>query len=224
MQASLRKRRWQGFTLVEMLVALTISSIIILAVNAALSQGMRLWRRVEEPRSHEEQGREIIRLMRTELAGLYMPPKKGNEEPPLTYFHSSQTGEFKCSFFTTTPSYECGLRPGRCARVTYEYRCTQDSGVLIRRECLAAGQKIISESTADVLADGVSSFSFRLLTGEGKAYQLSQEGEPKPPGMVAMNVGWTGRHVMTGQRQPTVLAAMFPVPVEGGLLPKSQGE
>ena len=67
----MRGRR--GFTLVELLVAVAISSIVILAVCTASSAGWRLWRRVEDRRPIDQQAAGIIDAMRKELAGAYQP-------------------------------------------------------------------------------------------------------------------------------------------------------
>jgi prepilin-type N-terminal cleavage/methylation domain-containing protein len=44
----------QGFTLIEMLVAIAILSVLALTVYGAFSNGLRLWQRINQEESHED--------------------------------------------------------------------------------------------------------------------------------------------------------------------------
>jgi prepilin-type N-terminal cleavage/methylation domain-containing protein len=219
------KIRPRGFTLVELIVALAIASILILAVKSAFSLGLRLWKRVEDRRPLEEQGRQVVGMLRSELAGAYLPPRVEGEGPVFRRARVEETGGQVLSFFTTTPSCYRGLLPGRCARVTYEYRKEDgkddSSGVLIRREQLVAGEKSIGEPFADVIATGLSSFSLTYTENDGDGSK--EEAGPrstKPPKLVRLSIGWPAKNAVTGQPEPVSFSAQFMVPVKGPLLPK----
>ena len=212
-----------GFTLVELLVALSVSSILILAVYSAFDLGLMLWRRVEAPRTFEEQGRLVLNLMRTELAGLYWPNVQEQQLAPLEYFQERSGEQWKLSFFTTTPSHDRGLLPGRCVRVTYEYRRQRGQeaagGVLIRRAALAAGEKVIADPTADVLAEGLAECKVMLRDAKGEAWQNEGDGSRQPPATVAFEMHWPDVAFAPGRTRPVRFQASWPIPVRDALMP-----
>lgn len=212
----------------ELLVALAISSILILAVQTAFSLGIRLWRRVEDRRSYEEQARQVIVLLRTELTGLYLPPDS-QEEGAVRAIRRQQfgsAGEQVFSFFTTTPGWNRGLPPGACARATYEYRKKQGEGepegTLIHREQLAAGEKIIGESSAGVIASGLSSFSLTYTENDGGGKGESGDASTKPPKLVKLSMSWQAKNAVTSLPEPVSFSTQFWVPVKSPLMPEDK--
>jgi len=220
-------RGHRGFTLVELLVAMAISSIVILAVCAASDAGWRLWRRVEDRRPAEEQARRIIDMMRTEWAGLYLPPAQEGAVPAFVHFEDRDRGEQMVSFCTAMPSYYRGLPPGRCAQVTYEFRKPvsdgDKGGVLVRREQLLAGETPIAEPTAEVIATNLASFAMEYLDREGKPQQGGRQGAARPPRMVKLQMAWPVRNALTGQDERVFFSSQFLVAAEAPLLPDEQG-
>lgn len=215
--------RAYGFTLVELLVALSLSTILILAAHSAFGLGLMLWRRVEAPRQFEEQGRRVLTLMRAELAGLYWPNVEQEKVPPVVYHEQRGGSQWKFSFFTTTPSHYRGLPPGRCVRVTYEYR-TPGNGkasgaVLIRRAALAAGEKEVSEPVADVLAEGLTGCKVTLQDAKGEPWQAEGKGRQAPPAMVAVEMRWPDVSYAAGRTRPVEFQARWPVTIQAALLP-----
>ncbi len=49
-----KKKNKTGMTLVELLITLTILSVISLAVYASLNSGLKIWKRVNQPMAHED--------------------------------------------------------------------------------------------------------------------------------------------------------------------------
>lgn len=215
--------RANGFTLIELLVALSLSTILILAAHSAFGLGLMLWRRVEAPRPFEEQGRCVLALMRTELAGLYWPNVEQEKVPPVVYHEQRGGSQWKLSFFTTTPSHYRGLPPGRCVRVTYEYRTPgndETSGaVLIRRAALAAGEKEIAEPVADVLAEGLAGCKIMLQDAKGEPWQAEGKEQQTPPAMVVVGMRWPDVSYAAGRTRPVEFQACWPVPVQAALMP-----
>lgn len=222
-------RRTGGFTLVEVIVALAIGAIVVLAVNKAFGLGLLLWRRVETRRPFEEQGRHIVGMLRAELAGLYMPPMAEGAGDPFQHDQRKETGERKLSFFTATPSYYRGLPPGRCARVTYEYRrldAQDDSdGVLIRREQLVAGEKPLAEPVAEVIAKGLKAFSIECKRdGDNRGGPPADQDSSQPPETIRLEMTWAANGPVTVRGQPVSFLAQFSVPVQSSLLPEESSQ
>jgi len=224
MTTGIAHRAFRGFTLVELLVALSLASILILAAHSAFRVGAMLWRHVEEPRPFEEQGRRILALFRSELAGLYFPNVDPGENPPLVYEQDRESGQWKFTFFTATPSCHRGLPPASCARVTYEYRVPDGHGtrgaIMIRRAQWVAGEKPIAEPTADILAEGLSACSIRLLNDKGTPYRIDKQPGTRPPAMVAVDLQWPSKPFFRETSRPVRFRTVFPVPVNGSLWPR----
>ena len=177
--------RRMAFTLTELLVALTISSIIMLAVVGSFGLGLRIWRKVENRRPIDETGRRILAVLQRELAGVYLPPSPEGVE---TTFQAE--GPHKLSFFTANPGYYHGRPFGLCARVIYEFK----EGVLTRSEELAATEKPIAGPTTEVLAEGLSNVAFAYVqdpalpaAGGGASADNS-----RPPKLVQVTLEWPG--------------------------------
>ena len=79
-------RRCKGFTLMEILLAMLITSILILGVNAAYRQAYLLWSNVEDSRPAYHAARLITETLRRELSCLYFPEVAEQEDsgPPFS--------------------------------------------------------------------------------------------------------------------------------------------
>jgi prepilin-type N-terminal cleavage/methylation domain-containing protein len=221
-------RRSRAFTLVELIVALAIGLIVVLAANQCFRLGLGLWHNVEDPRRLEEQGRAVVRMIRFELAGAYMPPTENGKGKAFQFVDERERGRQELSFFTTTPSYYRGLPPGRCAHVTYVYQQSSSGpqetrGVLVRREQLVAGEEPIGESIADIVADGLSSFPFTCMYKQNDG-SGGRDGDvveaPHLPRLVGINMVWPIKetaHVRAGQVR---FATQFLIPSEDSLVAK----
>lgn len=220
-------RRRPAFTLVELLVVLTLSSVIILAGVAASKSGWLLWRRVENRRPADQMAEQIIQMMRSEWGGLYWPMQPGGGSP-FAHSQSGTGGERKISFCTVMPSYYRGLEPGRCVRLTYEYRVDASletaGGVLIRREQMMAGELPISEPRSDVVADGLNSFVMEFYDKSGKPYEALGKAAAAPPRRVKLAMSWPVPDASGDERESRVYMAEFMVPAEAALLPEDADE
>jgi len=215
--------RRSGFTLVELLVAILISSILVLALYQGLGLGMRLWKRVEGCRPAEEQARRIISLLREELAGLYFPTLEKRDGPGFQYKENAQSGEWKIVFWTTHPAYKPTNLPAKCARVTYEYRIVermvgqeQPEGVVIRRGQLAGGGKNLAGTGSGVIAHGLASFKLTLVRDKTSG-QGGGNAKEKPPRLVQYNAVWPMQEAMSGKPGVLSFSGQIFVPVKGEL-------
>jgi prepilin-type N-terminal cleavage/methylation domain-containing protein len=212
-----------GFTLVELLVALTLSSILILTIHSAFRVGVKLWRHVETPRPFEEQGRRTLTLFRSELAGLYLPDTRHEKNRPLVH-EKYESNQWKLAFFTTTPSFHQNPSASPCARVTYELRTADNHStrrnVLIRREQWVAGEKPVADPTANVLAEGMSACSVQLLDEKGAKLQMAESRRQTSPAMLAIELQWSRNASGQPLRRPVRLQTTLPIPVQASLLPE----
>jgi len=174
----------RAFTLTELLVALTIGSIIMLAVSGAFGLGLRLWRGVEDRRPAEQASARVLTALQCELSGVYLPslPDGG----PRRF---QAEGSTKLSFYTASPSYFYGLPAARCARITYEYK----DGSLSRSEELAATERLIGSPVTEVVAEGISDFAFAYLqeSGEPMPADGGASDGGQPPKLVQVQMAWS---------------------------------
>jgi prepilin-type N-terminal cleavage/methylation domain-containing protein len=195
--------RCPAFTLTELLVALTISSIIMLAVVGSFGLGLRVWRKVEDRQPIDETSRRVLALIRRELAGVYLPSS------PLAGVNATfqDEGPHKISFFTANPGYHYDRPSGLCARVTYEYK----DGVLTRSEEPVATDMPLAAAVTEVLAEELSNVTFACIQGSAlPSHGSSPPADSScPPELVQVRLEWPTTAV-TGQflvpvREPLAL-------------------
>ncbi len=188
----------RAFTLVELVVSLTISSILMLAIAGSFGLGLRIWRQAEDRRPEEETGWRILAVLGQELSGVYLP---GSGDQASFVWEGSS----KLTFFTASPSYYRGLPFGRSARVTSEY----GDGALTRTEELAAGGKVIGSPMIQTIASGVIKFEFTYPHEPGRPASGNADPttEVRPPRLVQVRI--------EGSKASCV--GQYLVPVEGPL-------
>jgi len=174
-------KRQNGFTLVELLLVMLISSIIVLGIHAAYRQAYQICSRVEKPRSTFESVRIISDTLRVELSSIYFPKTsdannsenpEGNPSEPIIVKDNLIT------FYTLNPAWRTDPACSRIARVTYsfgEFENT-DQKVLVRHESLYAGEKPAGTKTTDVIADNLAEFKISLIK---KAQNKEEKNPPK---------------------------------------------
>jgi prepilin-type N-terminal cleavage/methylation domain-containing protein len=146
----------KGFTLVEILLVMLITSVLVLGVNAAFRQAHMLWSRAEKQRPVYQKTRRFYDTLREELACLYMP-KLEEEQSPFTLV-ALQDGTVKVSFFTLNPVWKGTALSNLPAKVSYEFLTNSDSGqrILSRTEQLFSGQKAVGLEQKEDVLDGFS--------------------------------------------------------------------
>ena len=103
------KKQAHGFTLVEILVVLVISSVLIMGLHAILQQARLLWSSVEQTRPVFHEVRNLTHILRQELAGVYYPVMEDNDAAPPLVLTSHPQGEVELTFFTSSPSWRQGF-------------------------------------------------------------------------------------------------------------------
>lgn len=185
----------RGFTLIEILLAMLITSIIILGINSAYRQAHLVWSNAENQQPVYHDVRVITETLRQELSCLYMPPKVGNRPMPfaLTYSPNEQT---ELTFCTLTPSWKSDPGSSRAAKVRYRFRKDPDTEEtsLERFEQPFGGEKAVGKESADLIVKGLSAFTVFVLDPNSdsgaEAWKQSYGSKEVPPKAVRVLLKW----------------------------------
>jgi prepilin-type N-terminal cleavage/methylation domain-containing protein len=181
---------YKGFTLVEILLVMLITSIMVLGINGAFSQVKRIWTEIEIKKENYQNIRVVLETMRVELSGLYMPKKKEEQqnENKENYFEliNLPDGKTVLSFYTKNISWDKGLGGSKPAKVTYIFgEDEKGENILSRTEQLASGEKVISKESKTIMLKGLSDFQVSVLVQnnetENKDWQQEYETTDTPP-------------------------------------------
>jgi prepilin-type N-terminal cleavage/methylation domain-containing protein len=187
----------RGFTLVELLLVLLISSVIVLAINAVYRQAHQIWASVEDPRPIYHDARAVIETLRQELSCLYFPPAPdANDAENGAPFEPILVGTNEFAFYTLAPSWRTGLPASRIAKVRYSLSRdpVTEQNILERFEQLCAGEKAIGKEVSDIVTRGLSQFSVSVVEG---GQEESSDDDPNsnrqagpPPQAVKVSLKW----------------------------------
>ena len=157
-----RKKKPNGFTLIEILLVMLITSVLVLGVNTAFRQAHMLWSRVEKQRPIYQKTRLFLDTIRDELACLYLP-KINDEQPALFSLSASPDGTIRLSFLTMNPAWKDTAVSNFPAKVSYEFTTDSDSGqrVLSRTEQLFSGEKAVGTEQKEAILEGFSGITIQ---------------------------------------------------------------
>lgn len=189
--------RVEGFTLVEILLVMLITSVLVLGVHATFHQARAIWSSAEDRRPFYHQARLILDTLREELAGLYMAPVAEDQEAPFR-LTSLPDGSAELAFGTLSPSWKSDAAASRIARVRYVFARDQNAGtgVLQRVEQLWAGDMPIGVEETSIIAERLAAFTVHAFVPEdadtaGQAdWKASHESKDKPPRAVKVELRW----------------------------------
>jgi prepilin-type N-terminal cleavage/methylation domain-containing protein len=187
----------KGFTLMEILLAMLITSILILGVNTAYRQAHLTWSSAENKRPIYHTARLVTETLRQELSCLYFPPTTEDEDADspftLLYLPNEKT-EF--TFYTLTPSWKGSLESSRVARVRYKFSRDPDTEetLLERFEQPCGGEKIIGKKSSDLVVKGLSDFRVWVIDPNSGPYddswKESYNSEDTPPKALKVSLKW----------------------------------
>ena len=148
----------KGFTLIESLLVMLITSVLMRGVNAAFRQAHMLWSRAEKQRPVYQKTRLIFDAIRDELACLYMPKTEDDQQPMLFTLSKLSDGTVMLSFLTMNPVWKNAVLSNFPAKVSYEFAIDQDSGqrILLRTEQLFSGEKAVGTEQKEAILEGFS--------------------------------------------------------------------
>jgi general secretion pathway protein J len=146
-------RNDSGFTLLELLVSMTLLSFLSLVLYGALSYGVRSWHRAEELSVQSNDVRRVQTALTRELGVAY--PEQVTADP--THMHVDFDGrEHAVSFLASDPEH-----PGALDRVELGLV----DGALVRRASLELSSN--AKTTSIALLHGVAALDLSYFGSEG---------------------------------------------------------
>lgn len=202
-------RDMAGFTLVELLLAMTLTAILTIGLHAAFQQSYAVWKRIETSRPICTQSSMLFDRLRTELASAYVlkpietetsapNPQDPDSESLFTFRAMSQEGTdcvLVLEFFSVTPSWNQHLSLSRPCRIRYEaWRDAQTHLCkLIRLEQLYSGNQAIGQEIIQPVLTGFVDIktSVATLTDMGSAAWNRQfESKAGLPNAIQIELKW----------------------------------
>lgn len=184
-----------GFTLIEILLAMVITSVLILGINAAFRQAHRVWSSIESRRPIYQTARLTTETLRQELSCLYFPPPAEDAENlfELLYLPNDKT---ELTFYTLAPSWNGSLESSLAARVRYRFAADPETeeASLVRFEQMCAGDKLIGPEHSNIIAQGLSDFRVWVFDPNSSAQEPSWQesffSKDVPPRALRLSLKW----------------------------------
>ena len=189
------KKRQRGFTLIEILLVMLITSVLVLGVNAAFRQGHMLWSRAEKQRPIYQKTRMFFDTLTEELLCLYLP-KIDDQQPAAFTLSTLANGTVRLSFLTMNPAWKTAAVSSFPAKVSYEFTSDSDSGqkILSRAEQLFSGEKAISSEQKEAIMEGFSGFSIQAadpnIDSLADSWKSALQCKRTPPKAVKVLLKW----------------------------------
>jgi len=186
----------RGFTLVEILLVMLITSVLVLGINAAYRQAHLLWSNIEAQRPIYDNTRLITETLRQEISGLYFPQTKEAEKDNPFELSTLPDGTVNLTFYTLTPSWGESLFSSRIAKIRYSFGRDNATGEnsLERAEQFCAGEKIISQENSNVILKGLSDFKIWCAVSDSGTpsdlWKQSYSSDRTPPKAIKILLKW----------------------------------
>lgn len=187
----------KGFTLIEILLVMLITSVLVLGVNTAFRQAHMLWSRAEMQRPVYQKTRLLFSALRAELSCLYMPKIEDDQQQQSAFSLSAlPDGTIKISFFTMNPLWQRSHFSNLPAKLGYEFSTDPDSGqrILARTEQLFSGEKPVAAEKKEIILKGFSAILVQAADPESGSLADSWKNElqcsQKPPKAVKILLKW----------------------------------
>jgi general secretion pathway protein J len=161
-------RRTRGFTLIELMVALAILSIVLSSIYATFFSALRAMRDTRERDDTYQIARVVMEKMSNDLAMAFYRPGSDREERPTQLFigRDATEDDFAHDRLDFTTASHVLLRDGRpetdVVEVSYYIDNTyRDRSLLVRREDPLPDEDLRHGGTLRVLAERVVGLNFR---------------------------------------------------------------
>ena len=151
-----------GFTLIEILLAMMITTILAAGINASYRQVSNVSGYIEQQRDIYQQGRGLIGTLRDELSGLYIPASADANSNQACFILSVTNNSCELTFFTMTPAWNQIAACGKMAKVTYSFQKTNETAQLGRKEQLHSGEKAIAQESSLVIDEKLAEFDIQV--------------------------------------------------------------
>jgi len=188
----------RGFTLIEILLVMLITSVLVLGINAGFRQAHILWSRAEKQRPIYQKTRLFLDTIRDELACLYMPKIDDEQQPAPFSLSASPDGTFRLIFLTMNPAWKDTTVSNFPAKVIYEFTTDSDSGlrVLSRAEQLFSGEKAVAAEQKEAILEGFSEITIQAAEPNaatlGDSWKSDLQSSQRPPRAVKILLKWPG--------------------------------
>ncbi len=189
------KKKQNGFTLIEILLVMLITSVLVLGVNAAFRQAHMLWARAEKQRPVYQKTRLFFDTLTEELACLYIP-NIDDEQPAPFSLSALPDGTIRVSFFTMNPTWKNTVISNFPAKVSYEFTTNPDSGrrFLSRTEQLFSGEKAVAIEQEETILEGFSWITIQAADPDASSLADSWKSDlqcrQSPPKAVKILLKW----------------------------------
>jgi len=191
------KEYHQGFTLIEILLVMLITSFLVLGVNAAFRQTHMLWSRVEMQRPVYQKTRMFFNTITEELLYIYIPEMNDNQQQSAPFTLSQSThGSVKLSFLTMNPAWKNTAGSNFPAKVSYEFTTDSDSDrmILLRSEQLFSGEKSIGSDQKELILEGFSEITIQAADPDKgsltDSWKNNLQCSKRPPKAVKILLKW----------------------------------
>jgi prepilin-type N-terminal cleavage/methylation domain-containing protein len=155
------RQRERGFTLLELLLALSIVATLLAITFGGLRVGLAAWRQGEDRAEAQQHARSLVEVLRRSLAATHpyqVPPPGGGGGQPTVLFEGDPE---RLSFVTTAPPFPMTV-PIAFTAVTFALEGSEAAGLAVRQKPLPNTDPF--ERLAPVLLDAsVTAMTFRYL-------------------------------------------------------------
>ena len=189
------KKKQRGFTLIEILLVMLITSVLVLGVNTAFRQAHMLWSRAEKQRPVYQNTRLFFDTLTEELACLYIP-NIDDEQPAPFSLSVLPDGTVRLIFLTMNPVWKNTAVSNFPAKVSYEFTTNSDSGrrVLSRTEQLFSGEKAVAIKQKETILKGFSGITIQAADPDAGSLADSWKSDLQcrqiPPKAVKILLKW----------------------------------
>jgi len=167
-----------GFTLLELLISMTLLGFLTIALYGGLNFGTRVWDKAQSATTDITQIRRAQMLLKNEIAGAY-PRVINAGDDTRSDFEGSETS---LRFLAPAPP---DIAPGGFARVSFEVIAGEEGMALLH----SIGPELgLGEPAQNILINGLEEFSFSYLGGQGAgdsgSWQESWQGRVGIPKLI----------------------------------------
>lgn len=183
-----RQGRHNGFTLVEVLVAVTIFAIVITTLFASFTIVISNVQPIRTGLDHYEMAQNAMDRIKKDLLSLcltpppvYSPPDPNDPDDSDRFRFLSEPVEFDGNTFSQLQfasfehlNFNRGLQ-SRIGIITYRAERSENDGIVLKRSDIAAASQYTTEENsnrdAPVLCENMTAFELIFIDEDGNAYE-----------------------------------------------------
>jgi len=156
----------RGFTLIELMLALSIVATLLVVTFAGLRVGLGSWRRGEDRAEAQQHVRGLLTVLSRTVAGAYPYQVGGGDTPPAILFRGESD---RVALVSTAAPFPTPI-PAAFTAVTFAMEGDEAPGLAVRQKILPNLDPF--EALRPLLVDtGVVAARFRFLRGGGGSWE-----------------------------------------------------